>query len=274
MPLVSVIVPCYNQASFLSDALDSVLAQTYTDWECIIVNDGSTDNTEEVAKTYIDKDSRFAYVHKNNGGLPSARNFGISKSTGDFILPLDADDLIGSSYLEKAISRFKSFPETKLVYCKAAKFGHVSGAWSLGEYSYDAFIWKNMIFCSCIFRRADYDKTTGYNENMRFGYEDWDFLLSLLKPDDNVYCIEDTLFFYRIRKGTMTKSMTPHMEFTLKKIVSNHPDIYENYLTDIIWLKRLVEYYRDGLPYRIGAKILRPYRFIKSFFTGRKYIDK
>ena len=140
MPLVSVIVPCYNQASFLSDALDSVLAQTYTDWECIIVNDGSTDNTEEVAKTYINKDSRFAYVHKNNGGLPSARNFGISKSSGDFILPLDADDLIGSSYLEKAISRFKSFPETKLVYCKAAKFGHVSGAWSLGEYSYDAFI--------------------------------------------------------------------------------------------------------------------------------------
>ena len=99
------------------------------------------------------------------------------------------------------------------------------------------------------------------------------FIVQILHLD-NVYCIEDTLFFYRIRKGTMTKSMTPHMEFTLKKIVSNHPDIYENYLTDIIWLKRLVEYYRDGLPYRIGAKILRPYRFIKSFFTGRKYIDK
>ena len=176
--------------------------------------------------------------------------------------------------MEKAISHFESFPETKLVYCRAAKFGCASGIWSLGDYSYDALLWKNMIFCSCIFRRSDYDKTKGYNENMRFGYEDWDFLLSLLKPDDNVYCIEDTLFFYRIRKGTMTKSMTPHMEFTLKKIVSNHPDIYENYLTDIIWLKRLVEYYRDGLPYRIGAKILRPYRFIKSFFTGRKYIDK
>ena len=73
-PLVSIIVPCYNQAQYLPETLDSVLAQTYPYWECIIVNDGSPDNTEEIAKHYCEKDSRFKYVYKENGGLSSARN--------------------------------------------------------------------------------------------------------------------------------------------------------------------------------------------------------
>lgn len=66
---VSVIVPCYNQAKYLSEALQSVLDKTYENWECIIVNDGSPDNTEEVAKQWVEKDSRFKYFYKENGGL-------------------------------------------------------------------------------------------------------------------------------------------------------------------------------------------------------------
>ena len=107
MPKVSIIVPCYNQAQYLEDALQSVVFQTYKDWECIIVNDGSVDNTEIIAKNWLLKDNRFKYLHQENGGLSMARNSGIKLAEGDFILPLDADDKISSNYIEKAIEEFK-----------------------------------------------------------------------------------------------------------------------------------------------------------------------
>ena len=84
-PKVSVIVPCYNQAQFLAETLDSVLAQTHENWECIIVNDGSTDNTETVAMDYCDRDKRFVYLKKENGGLSSARNAGLDIAQGDYV---------------------------------------------------------------------------------------------------------------------------------------------------------------------------------------------
>lgn len=92
--LVSVIVPCYNQANYLGETLQSVLEQSYSNWECIIVNDGSSDHTEELALHWCEKDSRFRYLYKKNGGLSSARNAGITVSKGDYIQFLDSDDLI------------------------------------------------------------------------------------------------------------------------------------------------------------------------------------
>ena len=122
-PLVSVIVPCYNQAEYLPEALQSVLDQDYPYWECIIVNDGSTDNTEDVAKQWATKDHRFKYYSKVNGGLSDTRNFGIEKSEGAYILPLDADDKISSNYLKEAIKIFINNPKTKLVYSNLVLFG-------------------------------------------------------------------------------------------------------------------------------------------------------
>lgn len=94
--LVSIIVPCYNQAQYLDEALQSVIEQTYASWECIIVNDGSPDNTEEVARKWLNKDERFKYLYQENGGLSSARNAGLKIAKGDYIQFLDADDLIES----------------------------------------------------------------------------------------------------------------------------------------------------------------------------------
>jgi len=94
MPLVSIIVPCYNQAHYLPEALESVMKQTYSNWECIIVNDGSTDDTEKVVHGWKIKDDRFKYVKKENGGLSSARNAGLSVASGEYIQLLDADDLL------------------------------------------------------------------------------------------------------------------------------------------------------------------------------------
>lgn len=105
-PLVSVIIPCYNKAAFLAEALDSVFMQSYSNWECIIINDGSLDNTQNIAKSYAIKDNRFKYLCQDNQGVSIARNNGIKASSGIFILPLDADDTIEPTYIEKAVNHF------------------------------------------------------------------------------------------------------------------------------------------------------------------------
>ena len=114
---VSIIVPCYNQAQYLGQALKSVLGQTYQGWECLIVNDGSTDDTEIVAKQWLEKDERFAYYYKTNGGLPQTRNFGIERAVGTFILPLDADDYLSVNYIECCVNELTN-QNVKLVYGK------------------------------------------------------------------------------------------------------------------------------------------------------------
>ena len=99
-PLISVIVPCYNQAQYLDECLQSVLDQTYQNWECIIVNDGSPDHTEEVANKWLEKDPRFRYIDKENGGLSSARNAGLKEAKGEWIQFLDCDDKINTISFE------------------------------------------------------------------------------------------------------------------------------------------------------------------------------
>ncbi|MCA4777332.1 glycosyltransferase family 2 protein [Empedobacter stercoris] len=99
-PLISVIVPCYNQAQYMDECLQSVLDQTYQNWECIIVNDGSLDHTEQVALEWTKKDTRFIYLKKENGGVASARNLGIENARGEWIQFLDSDDIIKSTKLE------------------------------------------------------------------------------------------------------------------------------------------------------------------------------
>jgi len=93
-PLVSIIVPCFNYGQFLSEALESLLAQTYPRWECIIVDDGSTDNTKEAVNFYVQKDSRFRYIYQVHRGVSSARNRALKEAAGTYIQFLDADDML------------------------------------------------------------------------------------------------------------------------------------------------------------------------------------
>ena len=103
-PRISIVIPCYNGAKYIRETLDCLQNQTVDDWECIIVNDGSTDNSLEILREYAEKDSRYKYIDKENEGPSIARNTAIAASLGKYILPLDADDLIAPYYAEKAIS--------------------------------------------------------------------------------------------------------------------------------------------------------------------------
>ena len=110
MPKVSVIIPAYNQAKYLEDALNSVRNQTFEDWECIIVNDGSTDNTEEIAKKFVNLDIRFKYIYQENKGLAGARNTGLKHAKGDFIQFLDSDDVSDKRKLEIQVNELANNP--------------------------------------------------------------------------------------------------------------------------------------------------------------------
>lgn len=278
MPKISVIVPAYNCGKYLSETLDSVIAQTLVDWECIVVDDGSTDNTGEVAENYCSLDARFKCIHQENGGPSVARNNGILHSSGKYICPLDGDDLIEKTYLEKATCYLDVHPQTKLVYCYAKSFGSQEELLRFPAFVYDDFIWQNSLFCYAVYRRCDFDNTTGYNPNMVFGQEDWDFFLSLLDPSDEVHCIDEFLFFYRKHADSRSAVLPEKQKEMLVQICRNHPDIYGNYKEEILFYHNQLLNTQDQLKqaskeierlkatkaYKIGKTLLAPFRWFRK----------
>ncbi len=115
-PLVSIIVPCYNYGKFLADALNYVLSQTHKRWECIIVDDGSEDNTPEIAAQFITKDNRFTYVYQENAGLSATRNTGLRNCKGKYIQFLDADDLILADKIKLQVQHLELNNEIDILY--------------------------------------------------------------------------------------------------------------------------------------------------------------
>lgn len=270
-PKISVVVPCYNQAKYMRDALDSVLASTFQDWECVIVNDGSKDETIQIAREYEQKDARFHVVDIPNGGLANARNVGIRHSHGKYILPLDSDDKIGDRYLALAVEHLERHPETKLAYCYCHFFGDVVGFRYLPDYSYQTILWQNVFVTACVYRRSDFDRTNGYNPNMKHGHEDWDFWLSLLSPDDHVYRIPEVQFYYRKHGVSMIDGTIERLSETNRQLVLNHLDVYTPYLGDMIaWHNELLHYKGSywallkSPTYKLGAFLLYPFKSLRD----------
>lgn len=231
MNLISIIVPCYNQAQYLDECLQSVIEQTYVNWECIIVNDGSTDNTAEIAQKWVNKDSRFLYLFKKNGGLSSARNEGILISKGEFIVPLDADDKIANDYIFLAFEEFGKADDIKVVYCQAEKFGSESGIWNLPKFSPEYLASENMIFCTAMYRKKDWERVGGYDTNMIYGLEDWEFWIAILKDGGEVKCINKVGFYYRINQNSMARTINlEQRKFSVEYVGKKHIDfILKNY---------------------------------------------
>ena len=228
--LISIIVPCFNQAEFLDEALQSVIDQKYENWECIIVNDGSSDNTADISKLWCNKDARFNYIEKENGGLCAARNTGIEMASGEYILPLDADDKISSNYIMLAVREFQKDNALKVIYCRGQKFGIEDGMLSLTPFSLYNLSRNCMIFCSAVFRKEDWDRIGGYDVNMKYGWEDWEFWISLLKNGGGVKRIEKVCFYYRIKKVSMLKSVTSEQGKYLTDYMSiKHADFFVRY---------------------------------------------
>ena len=273
MPLVSIIVPCYNHGVYLEECLESIIQQTYKHWECIVIDNGSTDNTKQVAESFTQKDKRFKYIYTEQKGVSFARNLGIKNSTGKYILPVDADDKIAPLYIEKAVEALEKKEDVKLVYCNARLFGAANKDWMLPEFSIKNILIENIIFCSALFRRKDYNQTNGYNEQMVEGFEDWDFWLELLKSGGEVVKLPDIYFYYRIKKDSRNHALDIEKQKRLREqIYQNHKELYtkilENagFVFEFYELQNKYKVLSNSRDLEVGKKVLSPIRFIKSLF--------
>ncbi|WP_395051072.1 glycosyltransferase family 2 protein [Flavobacterium sp.] len=278
MPLlVSIIVPCYNQAQYLDESLQSLLDQTYTDWECFIVNDGSPDNTKEVAQQWVAKDPRFIYLYKENGGVSSARNLGIKNSKATFILTLDADDKYEATFLEKAMAVLVTNPDIGIVsswgrFFNTDKQLHIfkSTATSVTDFLFHNGVNNG----SSLFRKVCWEQVNGYDENPENGYEDWEFYLRVCNLGWKVHIIEEVLFFYRQNIGSRSAGMNQKHNTTQKYIYLKNKDIYcthyealiDRFLTASDLEKAAINKFRNTIDYKLGAALLKPLRSIKWFF--------
>ena len=243
--LISVIVPCYNQAQYLDECLQSVLDQTYENWECLIINDGSPDNTEEVAKKWIEKDSRFKYFYKENGGLSSARNFGIERAKGEWILPLDSDDLIVNKYL--ALSNEEIKKGFNLIYFKIRLFGHENLDYETDFFNFEELLYSNPFYCSCIFPKEKWGQIGGYDENLIYGMEDWDFWINMIyNTPTKVSRVDYVGFLYRKKRNSMLHTLQDDEEkkiFSRSYIIRKHSEHYAKSQSFVaLHLKNIQEY--------------------------------
>ena len=208
--LISVIIPVYNYAHLLEETVKSVQEQTYANWECILVDDGSTDNTQEIVKQMMEKDARILYFLQENSGPTIARNFGLTKAKGDFIQFLDADDLIENKKFEKQLALFEKNPQLDLVYgnVKYFKSGDIdkqydditlegSKPWmkkltGSGEEMIKALLNGNlMVIHSPLFKKSLIQKFGGMDEELYYN-EDWDLWLRFAIGNANFLFDEST----------------------------------------------------------------------------------
>lgn len=236
-PLISVIIPCYNYGHYIPEALESVRSQTNTDWECIIVNDGSSDNSKEVIGKFIQGDARFRLIDIPNSGVSYARNIAVAQAAGEYLFPLDADNYLHPDCLARCLGEFERDAHLRLVYTEAELFGEENGLWNLPEFDYATMLKYNMVDNSCMFRREDFLRVGGYRTNMVYGLEDWDFFIALLygAAKSQVLKIKEPLYSYRVnpKSRRMTVAASNRQKEMLDLIIYNNFQIYREYFPGI-----------------------------------------
>jgi len=203
MTIVSIVIPCRDMDEYLLEAVQSALTQIQVNVELIVVDDGSTNPG---ALQLVDEQCWpcIRVFRQENAGPAAARNRGIAEATGEYILPLDADDLLDPTYAAKAAAVLDKQPDVGIVYCRAAKFGAEEGPWNLPEFSPDELALGNVIFVSAMFRKADWKLVGGFDESLRHGMEDYDFWIRLVHAGRKVVRLDETLFRCRIREDSRT----------------------------------------------------------------------
>ncbi|WP_339847458.1 glycosyltransferase family A protein [uncultured Dokdonia sp.] len=277
---VSIIVPCYKQAHFLSETLQSVLNQRYTDWECIIVNDGSPDNTDAIAKDWCLRDRRFKYIYKNNGGLPAARNSGISIAKGKFILPLDSDDILHEDFLSLLVPVLENDKGLEIVSCYRKFFKEeitniVYEHKPIGT-TYHALLYENILMPSSLYRKESWGRVGGYDETMRKGFEDWEFWIALTKNGQTFKIVEQFLFYYRKSETSMLMdTLANHRIAVMQYVFKKHQEVFEKHYDNTLeYMFFLVNLYRNSeikikssTEYKIAGVIGKPLRLLRKL-TG------
>ena len=197
MPAISVIIPVFNAESYISETLESVINQTFKDIEIICVDDGSSDNSLKILEEYKLKDNRIKVISQNNSWVVVARNNAIKNAEGEYIYPLDSDDIIDSTLLEKEYAAISS-GKGDIITCNVQIFGKESYEMYLPKPSKLNMSCHNCLVNAALFRKDLFDRAGGYDPSFSKGLEDYDLWLNLIfNHGAKIYRIPEILFFYR-----------------------------------------------------------------------------
>lgn len=226
-PRVSVVVRCYRQAAFLPEAVASVVLQGYRDWEIVVVNDGSPDDTSAVTRALAARhpERRIRLLEQENRGPAGALNAGVAAAAGQLVLILDADDAIHPVFLERAVAALDADPGADIVFSDVVLFGAKAEVWKMGPFELGALTQVNRLCCTSLYRRTLWEEAGGYALNMELGYEDWDFWLGCCERGHRAVHLRQPLFFYRMHAATETINSTAmrfHQELAAQ-VRLNHP---------------------------------------------------
>ena len=265
MPKVSVVIPCYNSGKYLGDTIHSILAQDYTDYEIIVVNDGSTDHfTLDKLEIYT-QHPRISILTQANKGGATARNTGIAHAQSPWILIIDADDYIAPHFISLGADILSAQDKVGVVTSYARQIN----AWlppiypSGGDFVHALF--DNVSLSMSMFRKKCWTDTAGFDENMRLGDEDWDFWIRVCKHW-KIHVIPQYLFYYRITRGSVYQSFTVHHMPSIRKyIYTKYQEAYAQHFVSLVWVA--VKVLRKS-PYLIPDP---PYQFVLACKDNLSY---
>ena len=272
---VSIIITSYNKAEFIEEAIESAINQTYSDFEILIVDDGSKDGSQKIINELSEKYSKIRIIFQENQGVVITRNNAIMEAKGEFILQLDGDDKLHPEFLKWTVPILETDDKIGIVFCKTFLFGARSGIWDRGDYNLKRQLTANLIVITALFRKSDYLRTHGYRDEFKEGLEDWDFWLSIIELGKEVREVNEIGFYYRILEDSRNSSYSSEVQQKLKQqIFEFHSDLYLiNNLNPVklLWDIRIQESINNdlsikvsSLEYRIGCLLFKPYRVIQK----------
>ncbi len=243
-PLASVVMPVHNGAKYIAEAIESVLIQSYPMFELIIVDDGSTDATNEVLSTF--KDERIRYIYKENNGPSSARNQGILQAQGRYIIPLDADDMVTPDCLLKHLQQFQRNPDADLVYCDVLLIdqnGRPLNLMRKPEYQDRRHLIRDLFRAGhpivpfrLGIRRSVFEKIGFYDETLLVG-EDYDMMRRFVKAGLKAYHLGEALHLRRMQPNSLTRNYSAQKAKCHFEVVKRFPATfaYDELFPDVPW---------------------------------------
>jgi glycosyltransferase involved in cell wall biosynthesis len=273
-PQVSVVIPAYNQAKYLESAIQSALSQTYQDFEVIVVDDGSTDNTPMVAGKF---GNHIQYIRQENRGLGGARNTGIRKAQGNYIALLDSDDQWLPDFLEKLIASAKQKPEAGVFYCQAQ--GMDSDGNALPQLFggsrlppgdiYQTLLRANFLIPSTILIRSSIILKAGLFDQSLRSCEDWDLWLRILRNDPGCIFVgvSECLVRYRLH-GKSLSANSDGMQKAIQTVIEKHFGIDDGQVES--WSKEKRRAYGGVYRFHLITSIQR----LGNWQSGSDYLGK
>jgi hypothetical protein len=227
-PAVTVVVTCFNYGRYLPESVGSVLDQTLRDFELIIVDDGSTDDSLAVARSLAARDPRITVITQPNAGQPAIpRNLAISRARSRYILCLDADDTLGANVLERCKSELDADPRAGLAWARLQEVGGTNTLHDHPDWSIERLRTRNYMPCTTMFRRDAWDAAGGYNTNVR-GYEDWDLWLGIAEAGFTGRAAHGAVWYYRLHGAGLFEASKGQDQLRKAQIAVNRPGVFSD----------------------------------------------